>query len=182
MKYFTADTHFGHKFVSQLRGFDYVREHDECLVEAWNNKVNPGDVVYHLGDFMLPQDEEYATMLLRKLNGTKILIRGNHERIQTERARGWAWIGDYKRVTILSPFKVVLFHYALRTWQGMANGDFHLYGHSHGNLASGYGRSMDVGVDTREDFKPYSWDEIWDELKDQPKLVVDHHAIGDERG
>src|SRR6266542_3688669 len=94
--FITSDTHFGHKLLVNMRGFSSWWEHDNALIEAWNSRVGKGDVVYHLGDFMMPQFTKRAEEILNQLNGTKLLIRGNHERPQTVRAKGWAWIGDYK--------------------------------------------------------------------------------------
>lgn len=176
--WFTSDTHFGHEFMAQLRGFVgpahefsakrtliKINEHDDFLIDAWNDKVRPGDIVYHLGDFALPQIQARVEELLRSLNGTKQLIIGNHERVQTQRARGWAWVGHYKYRKIRPGFKVAMNHYAMRTWQGSHNGSFHVYGHSHGMLPD-HGRSMDVGVDTRPDMGPWNVEEVYDILKD----------------
>jgi calcineurin-like phosphoesterase family protein len=79
-----ADTHFGHSkslsFVqpdgSPLRPFSSVEEMDETMVERWNATVNKGDTVYHLGDIVIPRA---SLKILSRLNGRKILIRGNHD-------------------------------------------------------------------------------------------------------
>lgn len=179
--YFTSDQHFGHKMVAGLRGYDEakVHEHDEMLIEAWSARVKPGDVVFCLGDFMLPYHEEYATKLLRQLNGTKQLIIGNHDTGQLAKHKLWAWTGHIRGRKIAdTPF--VLCHYAMRSWPGMGKGSIHLYGHSHGNLAPDYGRSMDVGVDTRPDFAPWHIDEVRELLLPLPVLIVDHHDANED--
>jgi calcineurin-like phosphoesterase family protein len=79
-----ADTHFGHSkslsFVqpdgSPLRPFDSVEEMDETMVANWNSVVTKGDTVYHLGDVVIPRA---SLKILSRLNGRKILIRGNHD-------------------------------------------------------------------------------------------------------
>lgn len=79
-----SDTHFGHKGVteflrndgSKLRPFSTVEEMDEALIENWNSIVRPEDKVYHLGDFCINRK---ALKIGHKLNGTKILIKGNHD-------------------------------------------------------------------------------------------------------
>lgn len=175
--YLTADTHFGHRLVAQdIRGFDTIEQHDEALVTAWNERVKPGDVVYHLGDFMLPQHQDRAEKLLRTLHGTKNLILGNHERPQAVRAKGWASTQQYKHKRFRSGFHVCMFHYAMRTWEGMHYGYFHAYGHSHGQLEPIWGRSMDVGVDTRLDFSPWHVDEFFALLDCMPVLEEGHHT------
>lgn len=178
--WFTSDQHFSHKLVVGLRGFDTVEEHDETIIDAWNSRVKPGDVVYTLGDFMLTggaaDTQQRTEVILRRLRGTKNLIRGNHDRPPVERAKGWAWVGDYRHKRIRSGFHVVLFHYAMRSWGGMHYGYFHLYGHSHGQLAGEYGRSMDVGVDTRADFTPWHFEEVYTLMESAPVLQEGHHV------
>lgn len=80
--WFTSDTHFGHARIIELsnRRFGSVDEMNEALVDNWNSVVKPEDTVYHLGDFNLGKfDEsiEYAGLL----NGHKILVTGNHDRL-----------------------------------------------------------------------------------------------------
>ena len=83
--FLVSDTHFGHsgvcKFmrndgVTKLRPFDNPEEMDEFMVEAWNKRVNPTDKVYHLGDVVINRK---ALGIMRRLNGDKVLIRGNHD-------------------------------------------------------------------------------------------------------
>lgn len=79
-----SDTHFGHanmcNFVDD--NGDYIRpwrdvvEMDEALIENWNKVVAPCDRVYHLGDVAIPRK---SLSILSRLNGKKVLIRGNHD-------------------------------------------------------------------------------------------------------
>jgi calcineurin-like phosphoesterase family protein len=80
--FFCADLHLGHKnilnFSKEWRPFDSIKQHDECLMEYWNNRVRKkDDIVWVLGDaaFDIEGVERFG-----KLNGRKILIRGNHDR------------------------------------------------------------------------------------------------------
>lgn len=79
--YLTSDHHFGHKNIIAYedRPFTTVEEMDEFMIQRWNETVKPGDTVYHLGDFALVNLERIAA-LLKRLNGRKILILGNHDR------------------------------------------------------------------------------------------------------
>lgn len=76
--WFTADTHFGHRLVAGLRGFDDPADHDEAIVARWNAVVRPGDLVWHLGDAG-PGNEDRTLGLAGRLNGRKHLIAGNHD-------------------------------------------------------------------------------------------------------
>lgn len=46
--FFTSDLHFGHKNIIQYdqRPFSSVDEMDAALIERWNRKVSPEDLVY----------------------------------------------------------------------------------------------------------------------------------------
>jgi calcineurin-like phosphoesterase family protein len=83
--FLVSDTHFGHtgvcRFtrndgVTKLRPWDSAEEMDEAMVKAWNERVKPTDKVYHLGDVVINRK---ALKLLHRLNGDKVLIRGNHD-------------------------------------------------------------------------------------------------------
>lgn len=84
-RFVISDTHFGHtnsweKFKladgSPLRPFTSTEEMDETMIERWNAKVKPQDTVYHLGDVVINQKSLH---LISRLNGRKILVRGNHD-------------------------------------------------------------------------------------------------------
>jgi len=81
--WFTSDTHFSHKLVSQIRGFVAndevdVNRHDETIIRNWNGVVRPDDIVYLLGDVSLKSPRVYAPLTVR-LNGTIHLVYGNHD-------------------------------------------------------------------------------------------------------
>jgi calcineurin-like phosphoesterase family protein len=88
--FLVSDTHFGHKGVchftrndgvTKLRPFDTPEEMDEFMVEAWNKKVKPNDKVYHLGDVVMSRR---SLSIMDRLNGDKVLIRGNHDIFKDE--------------------------------------------------------------------------------------------------
>ena len=83
--FLVSDTHFGHagvcRFmredgVTKLRPWDSPEEMDEEMVRRWNERVRPNDKVYHLGDVVI---NRRALPTLARLNGDKVLIRGNHD-------------------------------------------------------------------------------------------------------
>jgi hypothetical protein len=84
-RFVISDTHFGHtnsweKFKlpngDPLRPFTSTEEMDETMVERWNAVVRPHDVVYHLGDVVINKKSLHH---VKRLNGKKRLIRGNHD-------------------------------------------------------------------------------------------------------
>ena len=81
MIYLTSDWHFSHPklFIYEARGFSSAWEHDEEIIRRHNEIVTNDDIVYCLGDCMLGQDLSYGLSCMRRLNGQKYIIRGNHD-------------------------------------------------------------------------------------------------------
>ena len=171
--WFISDTHFGHRKIIEYcnRPFKDVGHMDEVMIANWNNKVGQNDIVYHLGDFALNKDPE---KYLRRLNGQKFLIRGNHDK-RPRVDHGWANIWDYRELRHEKQ-NIVLCHYAMRVWNKSHHGAIMLYGHSHGNLP-GTDQSLDVGVDCWN-YSPTSLEDIKRRLKTLPPYKqADHHKI-----
>ncbi len=83
--FLVSDTHFGHAGVcrftdsqtgEKIRPWTDPNEMDEAMVKLWNERVRPKDKVYHLGDVVINRK---ALPILERLNGDKVLIRGNHD-------------------------------------------------------------------------------------------------------
>lgn len=79
--WFTSDEHYGHEKILQYenRPFKDTREMEHTLVQNHNEVVSSGDIVYHLGDFMFARSWKDVERVVRKLNGTHVLIGGNHD-------------------------------------------------------------------------------------------------------
>lgn len=88
--FFIADTHFGEDEVFRMSRENYrfrtCEIKDRILTENWNRVVMPEDTVYILGDF---GDPTHA----KELNGTKILIRGNHDSYKED-----DYLNSFKRI------------------------------------------------------------------------------------
>ena len=148
MIYFTADTHFNHKNIIEFCRplFDGVEEMNELLVSRWNELIGKNDTVYHLGDFGFGDCSE----IIKRLNGKKHLIIGNHEKSALRLKGEFEEIVQMKELseTIGSAcYYITLCHYPMRAWNGSHYGTWHLFGHTHGRFDT-YGLSFDVGVDT----------------------------------
>ncbi|WP_200917671.1 MULTISPECIES: metallophosphoesterase [Methylobacterium] len=171
--YFTSDTHFGHAGMlsdrmGRPRPFGSREEHDEHLVSAWNNRVRPGDRVFHVGDFAYGCSMKHAEAIFSRLAGHKTLLRGNHE----ARGERLGWEGGIHDVVAISiqdsgmanAVPVWLSHYAHVTWRDIHRGRLHFYGHSHGAIPP-TARACDVGVDCWQ-FRPVTVPEIQELLAD----------------
>jgi calcineurin-like phosphoesterase family protein len=82
--FFISDTHFSHANIlnfndkdgKRIRNFSCVEEMDETIIENWNSVVRQQDKVYHLGDVAIAK---IGLKCLARCNGSKVLIRGNHD-------------------------------------------------------------------------------------------------------
>ncbi len=176
--HFTADTHFYHRNIikySAVRNCFTDEFHmNEVIIDNWNKQVKPTDIVYHLGDFAFTNATN-AIELLRRLNGKVILISGNHDHkiIKNEEFKSLLYNLEFSyHETVIDKINVIMCHYPLRSWNGMSYGSFHLHGHTHGKCQQP-GKSLDVGIDNRTDFKLWSWGEIR-AFMDQIQTVNDY--------
>ena len=173
--YFTSDTHFGHTNIIRYCGrpFETKEEHDRVLIENWNNKVQPQDVVYHLGDFGFGTPDDLRKIAAR-LQGKIHFIRGNHDKPTILDVIGGRF-ASIKDVSIIYPryddkkITIFLSHYAHRTWFKSNHGSWHLWGHSHNNLPP-HGLSFDVGVDVWN-FEPISLEEVATKIESLQKIM-----------
>ena len=60
----------------KIRPWTDPDEMDEAMVKLWNERVKPNDKVYHLGDVVINRK---SLGIMSRLNGDKVLIRGNHD-------------------------------------------------------------------------------------------------------
>ena len=180
--FFTSDTHFWHKNImnfcpeTRRQANGDVERMNELLIENHNAKVPSNATVYFLGDVSFGNAQQTKDVLSR-LNGHKHLIYGNHDKvIRGDRSIQsiFETVQEYKTIHI-DKVKVVMFHYPMREWDQMHRGAYHLFGHVHGGMDHlPHGRSMDVGIDTRLDFSPWSWEEIDRVLSKRP--ILSHHG------
>lgn len=121
-RYFTSDTHFGHRRLAvEIRGFDSIEEHDAKLIEIWNKTVRPEDTVVVIGDYSLRNPTQPDWPDVNRLNGTKILVSGNHDGCWNghRRARemhplyldaGFSYVCDFMRLK-LDGFQILVSHF-----------------------------------------------------------------------
>jgi len=209
--FFTSDTHFGHENIIEFtdRPWNSIEEHDEVLINNINTVVGRRDFLYHLGDFCFgptaAKQITFAREILTKINCKNIhLILGNHDprnkrgQPREEFAVLFNSCTQYHTMRIpqaltldemlTAPKKrVILNHYAIRSWEGMHKGTYHLYGHSHATLPDNGTLSFDVGVDAialrygfqdPNNYRPISSFEVYDILRNEKIKSVDgHHKL-----
>ena len=128
--FYISDTHFGHHNIIRYdnRHFVSVEEMDSTLIKNWNSVVSSEDTVYILGDTSWYQEEE-TSKILAQLNGYKILIKGNHDRVGNNRSY-YDRVTDYLEIRD-NGRKVIMSHYPIMFWNNQFHDSIHLYGHVH---------------------------------------------------
>lgn len=166
-----SDTHFSHVGVCQflnedgtkMRPWDNVEEMDEALVKNWNDVVGPKDKVYHLGDVAM---NRRALPILNRLNGDKVLIKGNHDIFKL---RDYAtYFRDIRAYHVLH--RMLLSHIPIHPNSlGRFSGNIH--GHLHSRkVMTPQGDPdlcyLNVCVE-QTNFRPVSLDEVEEKVLDQ---------------
>lgn len=130
--FFTSDMHFGHRKIIKYdnRPFENIEEMDSIIIDNWNKKVTNKDTIYILGDISWHNDQTTYD-ILRKLNGRKILIRGNHDRIHSKVKDCFEEIADYKEIVLPTNEHIVLCHYPIVFFNKHHYGSYMFYGHVH---------------------------------------------------
>jgi calcineurin-like phosphoesterase family protein len=153
--FITSDIHFGHKNimsfcpVTRARFKNDVDYMNEQIIREWNAVVTPRDHTYILGDVAFC-NVETAVKFMKRLNGSKTLIIGNHDKKLIKDSKFQECFIDYQDYYSISVngTKVVMFHYPIAEWDQMHRGAVHLHGHLHGGRSGLEGsRALDVGMD-----------------------------------
>ncbi len=153
--FITSDIHFSHKNimsfcpVTRARFNGDVDYMNEQIIAEWNEVVTSKDHTYILGDVAFC-NAEIAVKFMKRLNGSKTLIRGNHD-VKLVKSQDFQdcfiAIQDYYSLNV-NGTKVVMFHYPISEWDQMHRGSVHFHGHVHGGRTGLEGsRAMDVGMD-----------------------------------
>ena len=165
MLYFTSDIHIGHANAIKLckRPFNSLEDMEDSIVSNWNNIVRQDDEVIIVGDVAFKCDAYRVVKILKKLNGKKYLVIGNHDKkyLKDDKFRNcFEWIKDYYSFWHNKRFYVVG-HYPFLSWDGMYRGSINLCGHRHLRVQEESGGRIDVGVDAWN-FTPVSINDIED--------------------
>lgn len=183
--FFTSDLHFDHINVLKYcnRPFDNVGEMNEAIINNWNKAIRPSDTVICAGDICMG-NLEHSVKYVARLNGRKILIKGNHDKGALKRAafrEQFAEIHDYLELKDGGDTFVIM-HYPLATWNGAHRGAMHLHGHSHHSYHPGLpstldkGKILDVGIDGNGyNHTPISIDQVRSIMAKKSFSSVDHH-------
>jgi len=172
--FLTSDTHFGHagvcRFlrndgVTKLRPWDNPDEMDEEMVKRWNETVRPNDKVYHLGDVVINRK---ALSIMHRLNGDKVLIRGNHDIFRDDEYR--QHFRELRAYHVMNG--MILSHIPIHT-DSIGRFGTNIHGHLHANrVMTGVKNSK---IDPRyhcvcveqTDFRPILFEDVIKRIKEE---------------
>lgn len=133
--FYTSDLHIGHEAALSFdnRPFKDLEEMAQVIRENWNRKVSKQDKVYILGDLTIKEDKRELERYINSLNGTKVLIVGNHDLRYVRDGETLNCFESIFNMTMVKDngYSIVLCHYPMAIWSKQHYGALHLYGHVH---------------------------------------------------
>jgi len=168
--FLVSDTHFGHagvcRFtesdgVTKIRPWTDPHEMDEEMIKRWNDTVRPTDKVYHMGDVVI---NRRALPTMARLNGDKVLIRGNHDIFRDDEYR--LYFRELRAYHVMNG--MILSHIPLHP-ESLGRFGVNIHGHLHSNrvMVRGF-NGKPIEVDTRyhcvcveqTDFRPILFEDV----------------------
>lgn len=162
--FFTADPHFSHGNLTETRysarPFKNAHEMDKTIIGAHNEAVGPDDTVFILGDFTMSGNRDVVAAYLDKLNGTKHLILGNHDRLKPFAYVDCGFASVHTSLVVQTEIGSIFMAHDPSAYELAKLGgyDYYLCGHVH-NLFTFAGGVLNVGVD-RWNWNPLDLEQI----------------------
>lgn len=129
-----SDQHYKHGNILRFKRddgtplrpeFSCVQEMDEHMIDRHNAVVGPGDKVYFLGDILIGNASKFDEIMPR-LNGSKILIKGNHDLLKLSN-----YVKYFKDIRAYSRLdKCILSHIPIRK-DSLKPTETNIHGHLH---------------------------------------------------
>lgn len=126
-----SDTHFNHEKLSEWGGRS--GDWQEKLWKGLENiPTTKEDVLIHLGDICIGEDEKINWQVTSLPFKKKILIRGNHDNksLNWYQNHGWDFVCDGIEMLYLGHY----LHLTHRPARPQGNNTFNIHGHTHGNM------------------------------------------------
>ncbi len=167
--HFIGDTHFGDANIIRYEGrpYKFPEEMDDNYIKLWNERVAADDEVWVCGDFGA---EGYEDDILSALNGTKYLIKGNHDTKSNEEYRQLGFKEVYDKPILYDGF-FLLSHEP--QYVNIRMPYVNIFAHVHGSPIvkdhSGYHFCVSI---ERTGGAPISYDEI-------KKIIGEHRKAGE---
>lgn len=167
MNLYSADLHLGHFNVIKHDGRPYssVEEMNNALIRNHNEMVSNSDDIYWGGDLFFR--EKNPEQYLKRLNGIKHLVIGNHDKYwlkDKELRKYFVEISDILHVKD-GDKTIAMCHYPMVEWDGYYRGTWHIYAHIHNNLNEAYEimrhkeKALNAGCMLTE-YRPVTFEEL----------------------
>lgn len=180
--WFISDNHFYHSNILNFTddtgdlirpGFENMEHMNEHMVEKWNSVVGKNDKVYHLGDVVM-KTGAWAFEILDRLNGERVLIRGNHDKAKLNiYARYFKDVRSEIHMKTSERDMVIFTHRPIRIAgddkEFVERNTFNVHGHIHQNIIDDF-RYINVSVEAI-DYTPVSWHEIDKHILQRKRLM-----------
>lgn len=146
--------------------------HEE-MIQRWNARVKPDDMIIHGGDFALGSKDNMKE-LVSQLNGYKILIKGNHDSSK----KRMLYAGFDEVVNYWYDDGIFVFHYPHLTKMNIFQINMYdkckifLYGHVHNNPHPKPKKGFNISAEILN-YYPISKDEIIEHFKPFYKKIWD---------
>ena len=154
----SSDLHLDHTNIIKFcnRPFSNVKEMNEALREAHNSYVKPSDHWYNMGDVTLRRggrvDREWFVNELKKWNGHKRLIMGNHDHLPLK-----TYAEVFEKIVGTGRWldNLWLSHFPIHP-ASMSSADACIHGHVHNNQPSSFPPVVKIDKKTqRVSYLPY---------------------------
>ena len=124
-RYALAD--IGNVLKYDNRPFTSIEEMNQALITNWNSVVKQDDTIYHLGDFAFMKEHQVID-ILQQLNGKKIFVFGNHDKVMFNDAikKYFAAMVSYLEVKHNGEL-ICMFHYPIAEHNKCHHGSFHIH-------------------------------------------------------
>ena len=154
--FFTSDLHFGHKNIHNFRKeFESEIHHRKFVMDNWQSTITKRDKVYVLGDAAFTMD---GLDSIKQLNGTKILIRGNHDNLNTS-----VYLKAFKEVEGIVRYKHAWLSHAPIHPEEL-RGKINIHGHTHYHTMPEF-EYENVCLE-HTNYTPICWDDLIERRKE----------------
>lgn len=115
--FFISDLHFNHEKIFEFEPkraqlYKTIEDMNEKIIRTWNHWIGPHDIVYVIGDVGFNKSNKLIEYCQR-LNGRKILIRGNHDKrsVGMYLKAGFVAVLDQAIINLTKDIRVKLSHF-----------------------------------------------------------------------
>ena len=130
--YVISDTHFFHTNIIKycFRPYSTIELQDSALISNWNSTVGKEDLVIHLGDIAFSKNAPALIEIIKKLNGRKVLVQGNHDK----RSRHWYLSNGFDFICDSFVWDNIIFTHRPISRENIDRWRLNIHGHIHEKL------------------------------------------------